>query len=616
MNTFPNQSAGNQLIHDDEARFFLASVINTLQDSVVTINLHGVITSWNASAEKLYGYLSAEAIGKSLELVTLPAEFDSLKQSIETIRNGQQIALYDTIRMHKDGRQMQIEVTLSPVKNHEGVVIGVSTVARDVSELRKAQQELASSETRLRAIVEAATDFAIITIDSSGRITDWNSGAEIMLGYSKEEAIGQEASLIFTPEDRQGGIPAAEIENARRTGRSFDERWHLRKDGTRFFMSGVMTVLDENGASGFVKVARNITDRKLAEEALLLSEQRKSLAVESAAMGEWEWSLASGEVKISGQVTALLGIAKDKAIQAPDALLARIYPGDEATVKQDVAAALSGLNILQTECRIVREDNGEIKWLNVYGRVVAERGLEPSRMIGVVYDITVRKQLEKHKDDFISLASHELKTPVTAIRTYSELLELRLEEKQWSEEISLVHKFNAQVERLVKLIQDMLDVSTISEGRLKLKPEIFNLNDMVTEQLPMLESIALHHTIQWRPSAVSSVHADKERIIQVVSNYVSNAAKYSPHGTLIEIRTEDKGDHALLSVKDRGIGIPEDAHPFVFDRYYRADKTGSYKGFGLGLFICAEIIRGHGGTIGLSSQPGEGSTFYFTLPYS
>ncbi|WP_207515161.1 PAS domain-containing sensor histidine kinase [Longitalea luteola] len=608
--------SGNQLIKDDEAKFFLASVIDTMEDSVVTVNLHGIVTSWNKAAERLYGYPAKEIIGRSLLMVTFPNDFSDLLQKIEAIRQGKPIVLYDTYRIHKGGHYIHLEITLSPVKNDKGSVIGVSTVARDVTEFRRTEEALAASESRLRAMVEAAVDFAIITMDEQGVIIDWNSGAEIMFGYMKNEVIGSHTRIIYTKEDQQGLIPELEINMVKTTGRSIDERWHLHKDGSRFFMSGVMTPIHQGDIKGYVKVGRNITDRKLTEEALLLSEQRKSLAMKSAEMGEWEWDGETNLVKLSDQAALLIGLPDHHAQQEPDVLLNYIYPVDKHAVQEQLDAALNGLHIFNTECRIIRPDNRQVKWVNVYGRVLSHTGSQASKMIGVIYDITPRKLLEKQKDDFISLASHELKTPLTAIKTYSELLRENFEEVNEGQNVLLLGKLNSQVDRLVKLIQNLLDSSNFSEGRMKLYLQTFDLNAMVEEQLEALRSIAPDHHLIWKAGPIGLIHADRERIGQVLNNLVSNAVKYSPQQTDIVISTEDKQDKAMLSVKDQGIGVPPEEQQFIFDRYYRGEHGPEAKGFGLGLYISAEIIKQHYGSIGVTSHPGDGSTFYFLLPYS
>jgi signal transduction histidine kinase len=172
------------------------------------------------------------------------------------------------------------------------------------------------------------------------------------------------------------------------------------------------------------------------------------------------------------------------------------------------------------------------------------------------------------------------------------------------------------VDRLIGLIRNMLDTSVLEEGRMKLVLQSLDVNKLIEEQMDSLESITRNHRLRWQPGAIPLVQADRDRVMQVVTNFVTNAVKYSPEGTPIIISTTDQQDKVLVSVQDQGVGIPPEAQKLVFERYYRVEGAPREKGFGLGLYICAEIIKAHYGTIGVSSNPGQGSTFYFTLPYS
>ena len=609
---------GTPIIKEHEAAYFLASIINTLQDSVVTIDLDGIITSWNPSAERLYGYPAKESVGRSLELVLKPEDFGPLRDRVEQIRNGHRVAVYDTYRLHRDGRTLRIEVTLSPVMDDQGVVIGVSTLARDVTEIRKTEEALAASESHLSAVMEAAVDFAIITIDEHGHISHWNSGAERMFGYSRQEVTGKHTNVIFTPEDQYGNMAEVEMDTARSIGRSIDERWHLRKDGSRFFASGVMTPIANAPAGSLVKIARDITDRKLAEEALMLSEHRNSLAVQSAGMGEWSWDLLYGTVNFSEQARNLFGTGEMPDTIGTNLILDHVYPADDEALRKQLAKALDGSYIFQSDFRIIRPDNQQVRWLNVYGRVVAHVGDHPSKMLGVIYDITTRKMLEKQKDDFISQASHELKTPVTAIKAYGDLLEESLSTHNVTGNRGLLAKLNGQVDRLIQLIQTLLDSSNLAEGKMRIHPRPTDLNSLVEDQINSAKAIASSHQIRTELASIGLVHADRQRIGQVVMNFLTNAIKYSPAGSEIIVSTTDEHDAVRVMVRDGGPGIPAHAIPFLFDRYYRVPGETSVKqdGFGLGLYISAEIIREHNGTIGVESVPGKGSSFHFMLPYS
>jgi PAS domain S-box-containing protein len=248
----------------EDAKFFLAAIVESSQDSVVTINFDGEITSWNKAAQELYGYSAKDAVGKPLAMLTLPEDIKEIFANIDKIKNSRKVKIYDTVRVHKDGREMDLEIMLSPVKNSKGQVIGVSTVARDITIRKASDDALRASQERYRAVLESATDYAIFTIDENNKVNSWSKGAENIFGWKEREIIGSDAAILFTPEDRQNGEHLKELKAALREGRAEDERWHIRKDSSLFFASGLLMRLD-NGESGYVKICRDQTDRVKAE---------------------------------------------------------------------------------------------------------------------------------------------------------------------------------------------------------------------------------------------------------------------------------------------------------------------------------------------------------------
>jgi PAS domain S-box-containing protein len=249
----------------EDAKFFLASIVESSEDSVVTVNFDGEITSWNKSAENLYGYTAKEAVGKPLTMLTLPKDLKEVLKNIDTIKHSRKVEIFETVRVHKGGRELLLEIVLSPVKNDRGEVIGVSTVARDITARKAAHNALRIVEDRYRAVVESATDYAIFTLDENNKINSWNKGAEFIFGWKEKEIIGSDGSILFTPEDRKKGEHLNELKTARREGRAEDERWHIRKDSTLFFASGMMMRLDADGNKGFVKICRDQTERVKAD---------------------------------------------------------------------------------------------------------------------------------------------------------------------------------------------------------------------------------------------------------------------------------------------------------------------------------------------------------------
>ena len=245
-------------------------LLESVQDyAIFTLDLAGSVTSWNKGARRLTGYTTNEIIGKSLHSFYLPEDLAAGKPELEMQRaltTGR--SEDESWRVRKDGSHFWANEIITPLRAEDGMQIGFTKVSRDLSERRQALEALRVSEERLRLILESINDFAIFTQDEAGLIVDWNSGAERVFGFSAEEAIGQPSAMVFTPEDRANNVPAQEIYQARTTGRAADERWHIRKDGTRFFASGVLTPLQEGTHSGYVKVARDLTERREMEERL------------------------------------------------------------------------------------------------------------------------------------------------------------------------------------------------------------------------------------------------------------------------------------------------------------------------------------------------------------
>ncbi|HEY0430000.1 MAG TPA: PAS domain S-box protein [Pyrinomonadaceae bacterium] len=248
----------------EDAKFFLAAIVESSEDAVITVDLENDITSWNAAAEKLYGYTAKEALGKSLTMLALPEDFTEVFAKAESVKSSQKVEIYETVRVRKDGTKMHVEVVLSPVKNENGRVVGISTIARDITARKASSDALRGSEERYRAVVESATDYAIFTLDENNKISSWSKGAENIFGWKESEIIGSDGAILFTPEDRQKGEYKKELQTALRAGRAEDERWHIRKDSTLFFASGLLMRLDD-GETGFVKICRDQTERVKAE---------------------------------------------------------------------------------------------------------------------------------------------------------------------------------------------------------------------------------------------------------------------------------------------------------------------------------------------------------------
>ncbi len=238
------------------------------------------------------------------------------------------------------------------------------------------------------------------------------------------------------------------------------------------------------------------------------------------------------------------------------------------------------------------------------------------RWFGTNTDITMQKELERQKDDFLGIASHELKTPVTSIKAYGQVLQSIFKRKGDIKAVEQLGKMDAQINKLTNLIEDLLDVTKIQSGRLEFHEDYFDFNELVVELVEELQITTEHHQILVDLAKTKSIYADRERIGQVLSNLITNAIKYSPHSKKVILRTALNKDKVTLCVEDFGVGISKDKQDKVFEQFFRVSgpTQSTFPGLGLGLYVSAEIIKREGGRIWVESTEGKGSTFCFNLP--
>ncbi len=468
-----------------------------------------------------------------------------------------------------------------------------------------------------RLVVQSLEDYAIFTTDKYGIISSWNRGAQKVLGYREEEVIGKNARLLFTKEDIKNKIPEKELRRAIKEGKSLDQRWHLKKGKVIFWASGYMFPLKDNNGKirGFAKIMRDLTETKNARLAFEKTQERLALAQKVGKIGTFEWLIPDNRIIWSPELEELYGLEVGSFEETYEYWLEKIHPEDRKMVVDNLTASVKKGEPLNIEFRII-SPNGKVHSLLAKGDVFLNEKGKPIRMIGVNIDICDLKDLQHERDQFISIASHELKTPVTSLKLFADILHRNIEKVSDPAIVEPTQMIKTQVNRLMSLMNDLLDVSRIQSKKLELAPQAFNLLELIKDIVSDKAITSPSHKISIDADLKKSIYADKERISQVLTNLISNAIKYSPQADRVVIKVREDGKNVVVCVQDFGIGISEEDQEKIFGQFFRSieAKNKHIPGFGLGLHISSEIIKKHGGKIWFKSTKGKGTSFYFSFP--
>lgn len=511
----------------------------------------------------------------------------------------------------------------------------------------------------LEALLQALSNTALVSeTDASGSITYANDKFVEISKYSREELIGQNHRIL-----KSGHHPKAFYKNMWATitrGRLWRGQIKNRaKDGTYYWVdTSIAPILGPDRIpQKYISVRFPITDQQQAEEELLEKARQQSvlttLSQEALAstnlmsLLETAVLLLSKTLSVDYCVVEKLqsdgktfmyeaGTGWDKEVLKNIKLSARItesmagfiLASKEPVIVEELAtedrfagsAFLHDHHVVSGLGAIIHGPDRPFGVLGVYTktkRVFSEDDINFVQAVANLLANAARNQLDKRKDEFLGIASHELKTPLTSIKTFIQLLQKEVPKKQAGRSQLFISKVDTQLDRLTSLIHDLLDISRINSGRIEYTDEEFSLGDLLAEIVSERELLPDKHKIEFKNGIDAVVFGDKYRIQQVVTNIINNAIKYSPDADRVIVRTEKTDTDVVVAVQDFGVGIPEHERLQVFDRFYQGNgvkKSQFPGGLGLGLFISAEIIRRHNGKIWVESEENKGSTFYFSLP--
>lgn len=416
---------------------------------------------------------------------------------LDKIKNDVLIKTFETIRITKDGKRINIAVTISPIKTPQGTIIGASAISHDITKDKKIIDELKSSKKQLEIIFRGVVD-GITVQDGKGNLIYVNEAAALACGFMtpKEMIANQHISFLETFE-----------------------------------------IFDEEG---------------------------------------------------------------------------KPYPLERLPGRRALKGEINPDDLLMYKNKLT----GEVQWVIVKSRPVFDAHGRVTMAINIFHDVTERKLTEKRKDEFLSIASHELKTPITTIKAYNQLLQKHAGEIQDDKAKNYLDKMSSQINNLTGLIEDLLDVSKIQAGQMTFEQSVFELSTMIKEIAEDIQQTTDSHKIIINRLEQASIQGDPYRISQVIINLLTNAIKYSPKADRIIVETYVSGENILIKVQDFGIGIPGHYKTDVFERFFRiiGPNGEKFPGLGVGLYISKQIIKRHHGKIWVESIHGQGSTFFVALP--
>jgi PAS domain S-box-containing protein len=474
-------------------------------------------------------------------------------------------------------------------------------------------------------IVAGVRDYAVFTLDVAGHITSWNTGAENIKGYKAEEIIGKHFSRFYPVDAIARNWPGEELKIAAGQGRFEEEGWRIRKDGTRFWADVVITALrsPQGRLTGFLKITRDLTERRRHEETLRESEERFRLLVNS--VKEYAIFMLDADGCVASWNLGAERIIGYTAAEIIGRSVACLYPAEAAergAPQRDLATVVAhgGMEI---NGRRVRKD-GTRFWANVVICSVHDLDGKLRGFAQVTRDLTERKQFKELEEsqqrthEFLAMLSHELRNPLAPLKTSVDIMRLR----EMSDPVLIRARdvIDRQVQHLTHIIDELLDVSRITSGRIRLTSETLDLQGVVLRAVeaarPLFDSKG--HTLEIEaPASHVWVRGDLTRLTQVFVNLLNNAAKYTPDRGRIEVSIRSTDKSAAVHIRDNGIGIAAELLPRMFDLFTQGDRPldRTDGGLGVGLALVHRLVSLHGGVVKAFSEGiGRGSELVVTLP--
>src|SRR2546421_3367317 len=591
------------------------TIFEHMPDALLALDMQGRITYLNHQAESFLQKTRAQLLGSSIWEAIPKIRDTPLFQNCQQARTTGKTVSFEYL---SPAVNKWFHVHIYPSEE------GVCVYFQDITERKQAEERLHQSEKRFRALIENNADVISLT-DANGIIAYVSPSMTRVLGYLPEERVFHHFQELAHPDDLE--LPKRILARVlQEPGKSQVTEYRVKhKDGTFHWLEiNSLNLLDEPGVEAIVWNYRDITQRKQLEQEVAKAKEQLEAILNNVADGIVVANANNSLVYINDVAARMLGFPSAAAmLAAPGSAfgerLRRFATWDEQgrPLPFEERPGFQASQGKKAHALVLYQDTlaGQGYWTLMRAQPIFDAQGQVQFVVSVFTDITEQKEFEQRKDHFISMASHELKTPLAILSAFTQLLREWFEAEDRQDVMLHLSKMDDQITRLTKLVADLLDISKMQAGKLELAQEAVDMDELLREVVENLQPTTTHRLLV-KGAAHRSITGDRDRLGQVLMNLLTNAIKYSPQAETVMVRVAQTRDTLTVSVQDFGIGIAQSHQEKLFERFYRvySEKDQTYPGLGIGLYIAHEIIRRHGGKMWVDSVEGKGSTFSFSLP--
>jgi PAS domain S-box-containing protein len=618
-----------------ESREVFRVTLRSIGDAVITTDNEGRITYMNEVGESLTGWPQQEALNQPLErvfqIVNEVTRHPVENPAARALREGVVVGLANhTVLIRKDGTECPIDDSAAPIRNESGEVFGCVLIFRDVKAQRQVEHDKASqldAARLLASIIESSND-AIVAKSLEGIIQSWNDAAERLFGYTAEEAVGRHISLVIPPERiAEEDQIIASLKAGRRIEHFETER--VRSDGQRIIVSlTISPIKDDSGnVIGASKIVRDVTDRKRAER------DRQNFVTVVEESTDFIGMCDTNGIPFFVNRAGLDMVGLDSIEEARRTSVAEFFfPEDQGKIMNEFFPRVVEDGHGEIEIRFRHFKTGAARWMAYKVSALTDADNKPIGFATVSQDVTERKRLsdnlarlaadlsetDRRKNEFLATLAHELRNPLAPMSNMLEVVKRAEGDQQLLKQAH--DTIERQLDQMVRLVDDLLDLSRITHDRLELRRTEVELSEVIQQAVeaarPLIDAAGHNLTIDL-PDEPIYLNADRTRLAQVFGNLLNNSCKYTkPNGT-ISLSAKRLDSEVLVTVRDDGAGIPQDKLDRIFDMFMQVDRSAerSQSGLGIGLTLVKRLTEMHGGSIeAISGGEGKGSEFVVHLP--